>query len=129
MAKATAREPEEEVTMEETTGSVYHALGYEGADEMERKARLVMAINDTLDAQGLTQTEAAKIVGMDQPTISKLLRGRFRSISTDRLVSMLNALGRDVTIVVGGMPTGEGPGRTLVAVSRARARIRRGFGT
>ncbi len=117
MAKATARESEEEATIEATTGSVYHALGYEDADEMERKARLVMAINDTLDAHGLTQAEAAKIVGMDQPTLSKLLRGRFRSVSTDRLAGMLNALGRDVTIVVGGMTEGNVRGRTLVAVS------------
>ena len=117
MAETRSREPEEEVTMEETTGSVYHALGYDDADEMERKARLVIAIHDTLDARGLIQTEAARIVGMDQPTLSKLLRGRFRSVSTDRLAEMLNALGRDVTIVVGGMTSGETRGRTLVAVS------------
>lgn len=117
MAKTAKREQEEEVMIETTTGSVYHALGYEDADEMERKARLVTAINDTLDVRGLTQTEAAKIVGMDRPTLSKLLRGRFRSVSTDRLAAMLNALGRDVTIVVGGMTSGEVQGRTLVAVS------------
>ena len=116
MAKPTAREPEEE-SMIETTGSVYEALGYPDAAEMERKSRLVTAINDTIDARGITQVEAAKIVGMDQPTLSKLLRGRFRSVSTDKLADMLNALGRDVTIVVGGMTSGESRGRTLVAVS------------
>lgn len=117
MAKPTVREPEEEVTMEITTGSVYHALGYPDADEMERKARLVMTINDTIDTRRITQKEAAQIVGMDEPTLSKVLRGRFRSVSTDDLARMLNALGRDVTIVVGGMTSGESRGRTLVAVS------------
>ncbi|MGV3613895.1 MAG: helix-turn-helix domain-containing protein [Fimbriimonas sp.] len=101
-----------------TTGSVYHALDLENADDMERKARLVSAINDTIEAMGLTQVQAAEIVGIDQPTLSKLLRGRFRSVSIEKLAHMLNALGRDVTIVVGAMPQHENErGRTLVAVS------------
>ena len=106
------------MTVERTEGSVYHALGYEDADEMERKSRLVSSINETIDAMGLTQVQAAEIVGIDQPTLSKLLRGRFRSVSLDKLADMLNALGRDVTIVVGGMPRDKNVrGRTLVAIS------------
>jgi predicted XRE-type DNA-binding protein len=117
MAKAAAREKEEVVTVERTTGSVYHCLGYVNADDMERKALLVSTINDTIKARGLTQIQAAEIVGIDQPTLSKLLRGRFRSISIDKLAEMLNALGRDVTIVVGAMPLRDDTrGRTLVAV-------------
>ena len=118
MAKAATREKEEVVTAERTTGSVYHGLGYVNADDMERKAMLVSTINDTIRVRGLTQMQAAEIVGIGQPTLSKLLRGRFRSISIDKLADMLNALGRDVTIVVGAMPLREDArGRTLVAVS------------
>jgi len=106
------------LTVEHTTGSVYHGLGYVNADDIERKALMVSTINDTIRAKGLTQMQAAEIVGIDQPTLSKLLRGRFRSISIDKLVDMLNALGRDVTIVVGAMPLRENTrGRTLVSVS------------
>lgn len=116
MAKSKV-ESEEEVTVERTSGSVYHALGDPNADEMERKARLVSALNDTIVARGLSQVQAAEIVGMDQPTLSKLLRGRFRSVSIERLAEMLNALGRDVTIVVGALSEEHGNrGRTLVAV-------------
>jgi predicted XRE-type DNA-binding protein len=116
--EASARNQEEQVTVERTSGSVYHALGYDNADEMERKVRLVSAINDTIDARGMTQVRAAEVVGMDQPTLSKLLRGRFRSISTDTLSDMLDALGRDVTIVIGAMPQSEEVrGRTVVAIS------------
>jgi predicted XRE-type DNA-binding protein len=118
MAKAAAREKEEIVTVERTTGSVYHGLGYVNAYEMERKALMVSAINETIKARGLTQVQAAEFVGIDQPTLSNLLRGRFRSISIDKLAAILNALGRDMTIVVGGMPLREDTrGRTLVAVS------------
>lgn len=88
------------------------------ADDMEQKALLVSTINDTIKAKGLTQIQAAEIVGIDQPTLSKLLRGRFRSLSIDKLADMLNSLGCDVTIVLGAMPLREDtPGRTLVAVS------------
>jgi predicted XRE-type DNA-binding protein len=112
------REIQEEVKTERTTDSVYQTLGLADADSMERKARLVLTINDTINARGLTQVQAAKILKIDQPTLSKLLRGRFRSVSIDRLSDMLNALGRDVTIVVGPLPQVEGEiGRTLVAVS------------
>lgn len=111
-------EEEIEVKVERTSGSVYHALGKPNADELERKARLVSAINDTLNARGLSQMQAAEIVGLDQPTLSKLLRGRFRSVSIEKLAAMLNSLGRDVTIVVGAIHNEEGArGRTLVAIS------------
>lgn len=117
MAKTEVKQ-KDEVTVERTTGSVYHALGLANADEMERKARLVSTINDTISAKGLSQTQASEIVGIDQPTLSKLLRGRFRSVSIDKLADMLNALGRDVTIVVGALREEEGArGRTLIAVS------------
>lgn len=118
MAEADLRKQEDAIEVERTTGSVYHALSYENADDMERKARLVFVINDTIEARGLTQTQTAQIVGMDQPTLAKLLRGRFRNVSIESLAEMLNALGRDVTIVVGAMPQREDArGRTLVAVS------------
>jgi len=68
---------------------------------------LVSTIDDTIKVRGLTQIQAAEIVGIDQPTLSKLLRGRFRSISIDKLAEMLNALGRDATIVVKAMPLRE----------------------
>jgi len=112
------RDKEKEVKAERTTGSVYHGLGKANADDMERKARLVSTLNDTITAKGLSQIKAAQIVGLDQPTLSKLLRGRFRSVSIEKLADMLNALGRDGTIVVGALHDEEGVrGRTLVAVS------------
>ncbi len=109
---------EEHVTIEHTLGSVYHALGKVDAGEMELKARLVSTINDTIRDKGLTQVQASEIVGLDQPTLSKLLRGLFRSVSLDKLAVILNSLGRDVIIVVGAMPQkNDARGRTLVAVS------------
>jgi predicted XRE-type DNA-binding protein len=92
----------EQVTVETTLGSVYEALGYPNHEEMVRKATLVNAIGEIMEARGLTQARVAEIAGIDQPTLSKLLRGRFRSISTDKLTDILNALGQSVTVVVSG---------------------------
>ena len=50
--------------------------------------------------KGLTQAAAAKVLGIDQPKVSALLRGKLTGFSTERLIKFLNALGRDVQIVV-----------------------------
>jgi predicted XRE-type DNA-binding protein len=57
-------------------------------------------MSDAIDLRGLTQTEAAKIMNISQPDLSKLLRGRTMSFSIDRLVSMLKDLGVDVDVIV-----------------------------
>lgn len=56
--------------------------------------------------RGLTQTAAAEIVGIDKPTLSKLLGGRTANVSIGKLSDILNALGRSVTIVVSGTVMG-----------------------
>lgn len=94
------REKDSLTALEWSNGSVFEALGYENADEMEMKSCLVSEISETIRRRGLTQIRAAEIANIDQPTLSKLLRGRTRSISTDRLTEILNALGRNVTIVI-----------------------------
>jgi predicted XRE-type DNA-binding protein len=99
MAKRTI-DTKEELSTERTTGSVFAALGYGDPAAAENKSRLVTALNETIEARGLTQVQAAQIMKIDQPTLSKILRGRTRSFSTDRLAEMLNALGRNVTVVV-----------------------------
>jgi predicted XRE-type DNA-binding protein len=82
------------------TGSVYKALNYADADEMLIKAQLVSKIAEILDRKGLTQTEAASLLGLTQPKLSKLLRGGFRGVSERRLLDCLTRLGRDIEIVV-----------------------------
>jgi predicted XRE-type DNA-binding protein len=64
------------------------------------KAKLVVKIDILLRAQGLKQIEAAKLFGVTQPDISKMLRGDFRQFSVERLMRFLVALGQDVDIVV-----------------------------
>jgi predicted XRE-type DNA-binding protein len=67
---------------------------------MAAKARLVRQIRATMETRSLSQTAAAKLMGIDQPTLSKLLRGVVRNVTFDRLSLMLRRLGRNVTIIV-----------------------------
>lgn len=84
--------------------SVYAELGFKNYVEMETKADLVIEIGSAIKKKKLTQTNAAKLLGISQPKLSELLRGRFRGYSVERLIHFLNELGKDVDIVVRPKP-------------------------
>lgn len=84
--------------------SVYEQLGFKDYKEMETKSILVMEISDAIKKKKLTQTRAAKVLGISQPKLSELLNGRFRGYSVERLMHFLNALDRDVNITVTPKP-------------------------
>ncbi len=64
------------------------------------KAQLVGKIDALLKERGLKQIEAARLLGVKQPDVSKMLHGDFRQFSVERLLRFLVALGQDVEIVV-----------------------------
>ena len=81
-------------------GNLFADAGVENADEQLLKARLVSRIQDRIDERELSQTEAAKLMGLAQPDLSKILRGRFRGYSVERLMRGLSNLGSDIEIVI-----------------------------
>jgi predicted XRE-type DNA-binding protein len=85
-------EPQEREFITMDSGNIYADLGLPDADEMLMKAQIVGRIGASMKARGLTQAAAAKIVGMPQPQVSLVLRGRFREFTIDRLLRVLNAL-------------------------------------
>jgi predicted XRE-type DNA-binding protein len=85
----------------EKVKSVYAELGFPDAVEMELKAQLVVQIAQILRQRGWSQLQAAKVMGMTQPKLSKMLRGQFRGISEMKMMDCLVRLGREVKIVVG----------------------------
>jgi predicted XRE-type DNA-binding protein len=90
----------DEIPIEEGSGNVYADLGYADSEDMMVKAQLVAKIADIIRQRGLTQERAAKLLGLTQPKISRLLKGEFRGISERRLLRCLTRLGRDIEIVV-----------------------------
>lgn len=86
-------------------GNVFADLGISEPEAALAKAELARRINIIIKARGLRQTEAAKLLGIDQAKVSALSRGRLAGFSTDRLFRFLNALDRDVEIVIRTKPT------------------------
>lgn len=82
------------------SGNVFADIGLPNAEEHFLKAQLVFKIDGLLNKRGLKQIEAAKLLGVKQPDISRMLRGDFRQFSVERLMRFLVALGQDVEIVV-----------------------------
>ena len=79
------------------------------ADAHLAKAELVSRIDDILRERGINQAEAARLLGLSGPDVSRLLRGEFRDYSLEDLLGLLTALGSDVDIVVrqpGAAPAG-----------------------
>jgi predicted XRE-type DNA-binding protein len=99
------------------SGNVFADLGLDAPEEALAKAELTAKISEIIDARRLTQSAAAKLLGIDQPKVSALLRGKLQGFSTERLIKFLNALGRDVEIVIKDRPRRSGPGHLQVVVA------------
>ena len=87
---------------EEGSTNVFADLEMADADEKLAKAELALKINQILKKRHLKQTEAAKLLGIDQAKISLLNRGRLSAFSIERLVRFLNLLNQDVEIIIRG---------------------------
>jgi predicted XRE-type DNA-binding protein len=90
----------EEGTIHASSGNVFADLDLPEAQELRVKAELAHCIGSILRHRHLTQIEAAESLGVDQPKISALLRGRLAGFSTDRLLRCLTTLDRDMEIVI-----------------------------
>ena len=99
------------------SGNVYADLGYPDAEDMLVKAQLVSKIAEIIERRGLTQTQAAKVLGLTQPKVSAMLRGQFRGFSERRLIDCLTSLGRDVQIVIRETPRHRAEGKITVVVA------------
>ena len=96
------------VSIETGSTNVYADLGYADAAEMQRKAALAAEIARSIKARGLTQDEAAALLGIDQAKVSKITRGQFRGVSEAKLLELVAKLGHDIRIIVGKTRRREG---------------------
>lgn len=90
------------IPIHKSSGNVFADMGFSPDEvaELTAKSALIDAISDTISQRKLTQKDAASICRTDQPTLSKVLRGRMESVTIDRLTGWLTALGRTVEIHV-----------------------------
>jgi predicted XRE-type DNA-binding protein len=103
------------IEVQTSSGNVFADLNLENSDELLVKADLVHKISILIASQQMTQAEAAALLGVDQPKVSALINGKLSGFSTARLFRFLNALGRDVEIVV--KPKSNSQAQTRVVTS------------
>ena len=84
----------------QSSGNIFADLGLENAQEHHVKAHLVILISKMIDSKNLTQGQAATKMGLRQPDVSKLLRGRFEGFSLERLLYFVRALGSNIEIKI-----------------------------
>jgi predicted XRE-type DNA-binding protein len=91
-----------------SSGNVFADIGFDSreSEELAAKADLITLVSRAIQEKGLTQEQAAQLCGTDQPTLSKVLRGRLDSVTIDRLTRWIVALGGRVRITVEQPRTG-----------------------
>ena len=85
-----------------STGNVFRDLGFrrEEAEHLLVRADLMIQVQKLIAARGLKQKAVARTLGVTQPRVSDLLRGRIDLFSTDALIDMLARLGATVRLTV-----------------------------
>ena len=100
--------------IEKSSGNIFADIGFANNQEMLVKANLALKISEIITQRRLTQMEAALVLGMPQPKLSKLLRGQFHGVSETKMLECLNKLGRDIQIVIRKANRDKRIGRTSV---------------
>lgn len=83
-----------------SSGNIFEDMGLANAEERLAKAKIAAIINRIIEEKGLTQKEAAKILGINQPKVSALKNGRLKGFSIERLFSYLEALDQHIEITI-----------------------------
>jgi predicted XRE-type DNA-binding protein len=80
------------------SGNIFADLGLPNAEERQLKAALIVQLSRLIQERKLSQTAAAKLLGVKQPDLSNILSGHYRGYSVARLMRMLTAFNQDVEI-------------------------------
>lgn len=90
------------LTVTHSTGNVFRDLGFsaEEAEHLKVRSNLLIHLQQAISTRGLKQAEAAKLLGITQPRVSELMRGRIDLFSSDTLITLLARLGIRVGLVV-----------------------------
>ena len=88
------------MAVHEGGSNVFADMGLAQPEDRQAKAQLAIRIEQLIEANNWTQSEAAERMGVKQPDVSDIVRGRLKGFSLDRLFQCLTALGQDVEITV-----------------------------
>ena len=96
------RAGQDKVKLTRSSGNVFRDLGFSGdeAEYLKVRAELMAHLQKVITARGLKQAAAAELLGVTQPRVSDLMRGRIDLFSIDTLIDMLARLGIRVKLVL-----------------------------
>jgi predicted XRE-type DNA-binding protein len=114
IAAAEGIQVSEEIEVEESCGNVFEDLGLPNADERLAKSRVALLIQMAIEKRGLSQRQAAQILGLDQANISRLMCGKLSGFTLDRLFRFMRALDMDIEVRVKEKAARPGHGQLLV---------------
>jgi len=86
--------------MTQEFASVWDALEPKQSANMKLRSELMIQISEFVEKSGLTQVAASKQLGVSQPRLNDVLKGRIDKCTVDRLVNMLDAVGYNVELNV-----------------------------
>jgi predicted XRE-type DNA-binding protein len=87
--------------MTRSSGNVFRDLGFSPgeAEHLKIRAELMLRLQRAIAVRGLKQAETARLLGVTQPRVSDLMRGRIDLFSTDSLIDMLARFGMRAKVV------------------------------
>lgn len=98
MAKRNPKNKSENIEYSISSGNVYADFGFSNPEEAKAKADLAMLITEIIKEKDLTQKQAADLMNIDQPKVSKIIRGLLSEFSIERLLKFVLTLGFDIEI-------------------------------
>jgi predicted XRE-type DNA-binding protein len=94
------RKKDAKIKVTPSSGNIFADIGLPNPEERLLKAKLARTVNKAIAMKGWTQTYTAQVLGITQPDVSELSRGRLKNFSVERLIYFLSKLDRRVTITV-----------------------------
>ena len=84
----------------ESSGNIFEDLDLEPAEAaiLQMRAKLMNDLREYVQSSGMTQTEAAQILGVTQSRVSDLMRGKWEKFSLEMLITLEARAGRQVTL-------------------------------
>ncbi len=97
-----SKKPSSNVQIERGSGNVFIDLGFtpEEAANLTLRSQLMLVLKDAIKERGWTQQRAAKELGIHQPRVSDLTKGRLSEFSLDALVCLVQKLGYEVELTL-----------------------------
>lgn len=101
-----------------SSGNIFDDIGLPNPEDLLIKSHIVIKIKEEMELRNLTQQQAAEIIDIPQPRLSKILRGQFLNVSESKLLHCLNKLGYDIQIKVARKSKNNTLGHTSIAFAR-----------